>query len=382
MFKLIKNAHVYTPKDIGVVDLLIANDRIVKVEKDIEFNYEGLEIIEAKGKVITPGIVDQHIHITGGGGEGSFKTRVPDVMIGELIESGITSVVGLLGTDTTTRSVANLLARAKSLREEGMNAYCLTGGYDYPSPNLTGSIKKDITFISEILGVKLAISDHRAPLITQAEFQKLVSDVRTAGMFSGKSAYVKLHMGSGKERFSVINRILDETDLSITHFRPTHVGRDLKLFEEALDFAKKGGIIDFTACDSSNAITLIEIFKTIKQNNVPLENITISSDGRGSWSTYDSKGRLERIGHASCNTMHKTMKRLIESETLTSEEAISICTSNVSKAIGLKDRGEIAEGNFADLLFLDKNYNINSVIINGKWGLKDKQLKIKGTYES
>jgi beta-aspartyl-dipeptidase (metallo-type) len=381
MFKLIKNARVYSPSYIGVKDILICNNKFIEIGNDIKFDYSELEIVDAKGKIVVPGIIDQHIHVTGGGGEGGFKTRVPDVTLSELIKSGITTVVGLLGTDSTTRSVENLLAKTKALKEEGINAYCLTGAYEYPSPTITGRVKKDITFIDEIIGVKLAISDHRAPILTKGEFKKLVSHVRVAGMFSGKGAYVKLHMGNSAERFSMINEILEETDLSINHFRPTHVGRDIKLFEEAMDFSKKGGIIDITASDSSNVVSIPELFNIVKSNEVPLANITLSSDGRGSWSTYDDMGRLEKIGHAACNTVHRAIKDLVDKDILTLEEALTLGTKNVASALNLKERGVIIKNNFADLLILEEDLSLNSVMINGNFMMQNKRIIVKGTYE-
>lgn len=381
MFKLIKNARIYSPKDLGIKDILICNDRVIDIESNIQFTHKELEVMDAAGKIIIPGIIDQHVHITGGGGEGSFNTRVPEVMLSELIQSGITTVVGLLGTDTVTRSVENLLAKTKALKEEGITAYCLTGGYEYPSPTITGSVKKDITFIQEILGVKLAISDHRASHITKDEFTKLVSDIRVSGMFSGKSSYIKLHMGNSSERFSVINQILNKTDLSISHFRPTHVGRRKELFEEAMDFAKRGGIIDITACNNSNIVPLPELFNIIKKNGVPLENITLSSDGRGSWSTYDKLGKLDKIGHAACDTIYKAIKDLTNKGVLSFEEALTLGTKNVAVALDLKGRGVISKNGFADLLILDNNLDLNSVLMNGRLMMKNKETIVKGTYE-
>ncbi len=381
MFKLIKNARIYAPNDLGIKDILICNDKVIEVDSNIKFRHNDLEIVDTSGKIIIPGIIDQHIHVTGGGGEGSFKTRVPEVMLSELIRSGITTVVGLLGTDTTTRSVENLLAKTKALKEEGINAYCLTGGYEYPSPTITGSVKKDITFIEEILGVKLAISDHRASLITKNEFKKLVSDVRVAGMFSGKSSYVKLHMGNSSERFTVINEILSETDISISHFRPTHVGRRMELFKEAMNFAKKGGIIDITAGDGSNICPLNELILLAKENEVPFNNITLSSDGRGSWSTYDKMGRLEKIGHSACDTVYKSISSFVTEGILSFEEALTLGTKNVASALNLKGRGVIEKNSFADLLILDADLSLNSVIIGGNFMMKNKKLITKGTYE-
>lgn len=381
MFKLIKNAHVYSPEDLGIKDILICNDKIIEIKNKIDFVHDNLDIIDATGKTIIPGIIDQHVHLVGGGGEGGFKSRVPEVMLGDLIKGGVTTVIGLLGTDTITRSVENLLAKTKALNEEGINAYCLTGGYAFPSPNVTGSVKKDITFITEILGVKLALSDHRAPQITKDELKKLASDTRVAGMFSGKSSYVKLHMGDGEAGLSMVNEVLQETDIPINHFRPTHVGRKEALFNESMAFAKKGGIIDISADDNINAVPLPAIFTRIKENKVPLENVTISSDGGGSWSTYDASGKLERMGVAACNSVYKTLKRLKTETPLTFEEILSFATKNVAAALGLKNRGVLVNTAFADLLILDQDLTLDTVLINGRVMMKNKELIVKGTYE-
>jgi beta-aspartyl-dipeptidase (metallo-type) len=38
MIKLIKNAHVYSPEDIGILDVLIIGDKIGAIGKNITFN--------------------------------------------------------------------------------------------------------------------------------------------------------------------------------------------------------------------------------------------------------------------------------------------------------------------------------------------------------
>ena len=60
--------------------------------------------------------------MTGGGGEGSFHTQAPQVQLSSLIKGGVTTVLGLLGTDGISRSVENLLAKVKALKEEGISA--------------------------------------------------------------------------------------------------------------------------------------------------------------------------------------------------------------------------------------------------------------------
>ena len=154
-----------------------AGGRIERIADHLP-EYEGCEVIDGTGKIVTPGIIDRHVHVTGGGGEGSFHTQAPQVQLSSLIKGGVTTVLGLLGTDGISRSVENLLAKVKALKEEGISAYAICGAYGYPSTTVTGSVSKDIMFIDEILGVKLAISDHRAPNITTEELIRLASDDR------------------------------------------------------------------------------------------------------------------------------------------------------------------------------------------------------------
>ena len=158
---LIKGAEVYAPEYLGKLDILVAGGKIERIGEELP-EYEGCEVMDGEGKIVTPGIIDRHVHVTGGGGEGSFHTQAPPVQLSSLLQGGVTTVIGLLGTDGISRSVENLVAKTKALKEEGISAYCLCGAYGYPSPTITGSVSKDIMFIDEILGLKLAVSDHRA----------------------------------------------------------------------------------------------------------------------------------------------------------------------------------------------------------------------------
>lgn len=45
-----------------------------------------------------------HVHITGGGGEAGPASRCPEAQLSKLISAGITTVVGVTGTDSVTRS--------------------------------------------------------------------------------------------------------------------------------------------------------------------------------------------------------------------------------------------------------------------------------------
>ena len=124
--------------------------------------------------------------------------------------------------------------RVKALKEEGITAYALCGAYGYPPVTLTGSVKKDIAFVDEIMGLKLALSDHRAPNISVDELIRLGSDVRTAGMIGGKPGFIVLHMGSGKKKLGPVFEALAETDIPVKTFQPTHMSRNHELYLDGL----------------------------------------------------------------------------------------------------------------------------------------------------
>ncbi len=372
---LIKNANIVGE---GLKNILVASDKIEKIFEG-DSNYPVDEVYDAEGKTLIPGLIDQHIHITGGGGEGGFNTRVPEIGLSKLIEAGITTVVGLLGTDSETRSVENLVAKSLALTKEGIKTYSLTGSYAYPSPTITGSVKTDIVFVDQLIGVKIAANDHRDSCLDYKELQRIGAEARVAGMISDKSGHVTIHMGRGKFYFDQINDALEHSNLPITIFRPTHVNRDKKLYEEALNFAERGGYIDLTS-GMNKYMADSKAYQLAKERNV-LDRITFSSDGFGSWSNYDEEGNLVEIGYSPVNTGMKAIREIVQSgESL--EEAIKPFTSNVAKVLKLdKEVGFVKEGYFANLVLLNEDLEIETVISQGQIMMKNGEILRKGTYE-
>jgi beta-aspartyl-dipeptidase (metallo-type) len=55
------------------------------------------------------------------------------------------------------------------LQREGITAYIMVGSYQFPPATITGSLRKDIALIPNVIGVgEIAISDHRS---TQPSFE-------------------------------------------------------------------------------------------------------------------------------------------------------------------------------------------------------------------
>lgn len=384
---LIKNIEVYAPEKIGEKDVLITGNKIYKISNEISLNTNlKIKVIDGKNKILIPGFIDSHVHILGGGGEGGYKTRTPEITLTDLTKHGITTVIGCLGTDGTTRTMSNLIAKAKGLKEEGISCYIYTGSYQFPVKTLTQNIQDDIILIEEIIGVgELALSDHRSSHPSIEDLVKVASQARVGGILSNKAGIINIHLGDGKENFSKILQVVENTEIPITQFLPTHCTRNPKVFEEALKYAKKGGYIDFTTSTTHKFLENGETkcskaLKIALEKNIPIENITFTSDGQGSLPKFDSKGNFIGLDIGKSSSLYEEVKNAIIKENIPIEKAIKVITENPAKILKLKNKGTLEEQKDADIVILDKDLEINTVISMGKIMIENKKIKVKNTF--
>jgi len=380
-FTLLRGGILYAPQLQGKKDLLIAGDRIAWIEKEIEPPKElDVTVVDASHRSIVPGFIDLHVHLIGGGGEAAPASRIPEVPFTSLIEAGITTVVGVLGTDNVTRSPEALLAKVKALRAEGISAYMYTGSYHFPSVTITGSVKRDIALIEEVIGVKIAISDHRGSQLTVQELARLASEARVGGMLGGKPGIVHLHVGAGSRGLSPVLEVIEHTEIPIEQFLPTHVSRSASLLKQGIGLVKRGGYIDITA--HSNAPETVSIAKELKESGVDLAKVTISSDGNGSMPRFNDRGELIGMATGDVSSLRRVLKSLLDSKILTFSDALKLFTSNPADRLGLSDqKGRIQEGADADLVILDEDLQIDQVFAKGQLMVDKGDAVVKGTFE-
>jgi len=386
MLTLITNADIYAPRAMGIGYLLLGGGKILRVgsgEPDFDTSCV-TDILDFEGAALTPGLIDCHVHVTGGGGEDGFSTQAPPVPLTRFTRYGVTSVVGLLGTDDETRSTASLLARTRALREEGLSAWCWTGGYHVPPTTLTGTVRSDIVNIDCVIGLgELAVSDHRSSQPTFDELARLASEVHVAGLLSKKAGVLHLHLGDGERGLALVNRLLDETELPARVFHPTHVNRRKELFEEACDLSHRNAVIDVTAFpveEGENAWSAADAWELFHDKGCRAENITISSDGGGCLPYFDENGEMVSMDFATSAGLPETLRELIgRGHGLA--EVLPAVTSNVARLLRLAGKGRISEGLDADLVSLDSNLGVRHVMAGGRWMIQDGSPCVKGTFE-
>ncbi|MTI71314.1 MAG: beta-aspartyl-peptidase [Firmicutes bacterium] len=390
MLKLIKNGEVYGPNYMGEKDILITGDKIGYIKNNIDLpkGFLDIEVIDAKNKIVVPGFIDSHVHICGGGGEGSFKTRTPEIQLTDITKGGVTTVIGVIGTDGTTRTMSNLLAKAKGLEEEGLSTYVHTGSYQIPVRTVTGSIQDDLIMIEKVIGVgEIALSDHRSSQPTVIDIRKLTAEARVGGILSGKAGVVNIHMGDSETKTDMLLDIVNNSDIPITQFVPTHMNRNTNLFEASIEYGKLGGFIDFTTSTTEKFILEGEVkaskaLKLSLQRGISNKNITFSSDGQGSLPDFDENGNYIGLQLGKVTSLYEAVKESIIKEKVKIEDALRVITSNPAEIFKLKNKGYIEEKKDADIVILDKeNLDIDTVIARGNLMIDKKEIIIKGTFE-
>ena len=377
---LIKNTNLYSPQSLGKKDILISNGKVVAIDDEIVNHSVFSKVWDAKGAITTPGFIDQHIHVIGAGGKHGFASMTPQLHLGDLINCGTTTVVGLLGTDGSTRSIKTLFSKTQALNQEGITAYMYTGYYGLDKVYLMNSLQEDMIYIDSVIGCKIAISDIRSSYPSALELLRLLRNVRVGGMLAGKKGILHLHLGALSSKMDLLFEIIENYEFPIEHISPTHVGRTKELFDQAITFAKMGGMIDITTGASKYTDPYKSVLYAL-DNNVSTDNITFSSDGNAGLDKLDKNNNLVGFKSAPFDKNFEEVINLHKLGGVPLEDALKLITSNPAKNLGLKNKGEVKVNSDADLCFLNSDLKLNTVIANGKFMMQDGELVVKGSFE-
>ncbi|MGY5450025.1 beta-aspartyl-peptidase [Agarivorans sp. MS3-6] len=375
MLSLLKNAQVYSPRPLGTMDVLIANGKIAEVSPNIplQSNLGLVSIIDLQGAILAPGFVDALVHFTGGGGEGGFAYRTAELSFADAAPTGVTTLVGALGTDSVTRTPAQVLGKARELSAQGLSCYCYTGSYHLPVKTITGSIEQDIILIPEMIGVgEIAIADHRASQASLQAFIDVVAEARVAGLLAGKKGISFFHVGDGNGKLNILREIVSCSDLSITQLYPTHCNRNRALFDDALLFLAEGGAIDLTTSTSpqlleQGEVSCPEALHAIYDKGLDWTRVSFSSDANASLPMFNLEGELVGMQAGKLDSLYAAAREAVQRYKVPLEIALSVISANPAKTLGLRDKGQLAKGFDADCVVLDpQSLAIKQVIAKGQ----------------
>ncbi len=331
---VIRGGDIHAPEPIGVRDVVVDHHRIVAIT-DAETRGD-VDTIDATDCVVVPGLVDVHEHLIGGSGERGFASRTPEIFLPELIAGGITTVVGCLGVDTTTRTMPDLLAKGRALTAEGVTAFVYTGGYPVPPATLTGAVRTDVLFVPEVLGVgELAIADRRASPASVAEIAHVVADAWNAGTLAGKRAVTHFHVGDRPRGLATLTALLDDLDIVPEALYPTHVERSDALMREAIALTRRGVTIDIDTVEED----LGRWLRVYVDADADPARLTVSSDA----------------GISAPHTLLAQLRACAVDEKWPLERLLPRVTPNPARVLGLPRKGRLRVGADADLLVLRRD---------------------------
>ena len=385
---IVKNCDVYSPEHLGTTDVTVLDGKIVSLERGAWKELRGAkclewEEIDGTGLTAAPGLVDIHCHFGGAGGEGGAVYRTPPLQLSDLTKAGITTAVGLLGTDGFCRSLRELLMKTRALEEEGISAWMWTGAYQIPGPSLTGDVAGDLLLIDKVIGLKVAMSDHRASQVSVQTLQDYAAQSRVGGIMAGKSGAVMVHIGEGVDRLEPFLQVSRNSDIPLKQFIPTHLNRSESVLEQAIAYGKQGGRIDITSgvsekCFFPGAVKPSVAVARALDAGVPLENVTMSSDGNGVMTRILENGEKQPL----MAPVHSLLEEFFDMirEGLGVETAVRVCSTHPAAAVGLNGKGRLREGGDADLILFTRELTLDKVIAKGRV-LVDGDMAVKGLFE-
>ncbi|MDP9309481.1 MAG: amidohydrolase family protein [Chloroflexota bacterium] len=366
---LIQHGLVHAPEPKGVQSVLLAGQEIVALGT---INQDALQtlglpysVVDASDCVVTPGWIDPHEHILGAGGEQGWNSRTAEVGVSELLRAGITTVVGCLGTDTVTRTLPALLAKAQQLEADGVSAYIYTGGFWVPPQTLTGSIMDDLVIIDKVVGAgELAIADTRSPEPTRDTLAQIVSQAVVGSSIAGKAGVIHFHVGSGDRRLALLNALLDEHDIPPRHLYPTHITRSEALMDEAIALAKRGAYVDIDVVDDN----LWQCLRYYGDHGGDFAQLTVSSDAQ--------------TPGGSPTKLYRNVVAAVQEGGFTLDDVLPLVTLNPARVLKLDRKGRLAEGLDGDVLVLRQDtLEVVHVFARGKHLVKGGQVALESTQE-
>ena len=393
--KILRCGQVLAPEPLGARDLVVAGERIVAVaEPGVEITGLEVEVLDLRGLTVAPGFIDNHVHVLGGGGGLGFASRAPELQTSQLTRAGITTVIGMLGFDATTKDMRALVAKTKAFKEDGISAWALTGAtLEHPVPTLTGRIRDDIAFVEEIIGVgEISVSELGYAYDSNGPGAQYVAEAATAGLLAGRLARKRGYLCLQVPPYhgaclKPVMAMLERTGLPIAQLLPSHVNQTDAYMADAIAWAKRGGCVDVGANYSpdnnfSRATPPAKAISQLLEAGVPLAQILLSSDGNGAPPKEEQREGQPAVANY--------MPRRRSARDLAPPDRRGGPGAERRAPGGHRERrrrhrarakGRIAAGMDADLVAFDDDWQIHTVLARGRVMVDAGQPVVRGMFD-
>ena len=172
---LIKNGYLIDPKSgrEGIYDILTENEKIVRIAECIAEPADGADIIDAKGRIVAPGLVDVHVHFR----EPGF-TQKEDISTGAqaAAKGGFTTVVLMANTKPAVDNEETLRYVLERGKETGIRVETCA--------NVTMGLKGETLTAMEELAGKGAVgfTDDGIPIMSKEMVQSAMERAASLDM--------------------------------------------------------------------------------------------------------------------------------------------------------------------------------------------------------
>ena len=387
--------------------LLIINDRIAEISPDIDKKAD--KVIDANGKILLPGLVNSHTHLS----MTLFRGLADDLSLDSWLNDHIwpmeanlngdycyigalLGAVELIKSGTTTFSDMYFYMEdvARAVEDAGIRAVLSYGMIDFgDGEKRENEIRENLTLFKNCNGmadgrIKVFLGPH-SPYTASEELL-----VKVREMADEYNMGIHIHVSETQKE---IEDSLDEKGLRPFEYldKIGLLGSDVVaahcvwLSDEEIEIIKKNNVkISHNPCSNMKLASGIAPVAKLIENDIC---VSIGTDGASSNNNLDL---IEELKTASLLQKVDTLNPKV----LTSDEAIAMATIKGAEALGLDDEiGTIEVGKKADIILIDTDCanmvpdssslssniiysangaNVDTTICNGKILMENRKLTV------
>ncbi len=372
---ILKNAEVYNGEFEKIrADVKTEGEKISEIG---DFSAE--DGIDLTGLVVMPGLIDMHIHGCGGADAGDATPEALETMSQTLVKNGVTSFCPAsmtLSFEELTKIFANIDAMKDKVGGAYIHGANMEGPYIAMSKKgaqnplyVRNPDKEEFKKLYEGCNGAIRVVDIAPECDGGDEFIKEIQPICPVSIAHTDAGYDEavhaIELG--------VRHIthLFNAQSGLHHRKPGVVGA-------AFDVGRANGVRAELICDGFHIhpATLRIAFREMGEDGTVIISDSMKAAGcpdgdydLGGQPVYvrDGKALLaDGTIAASTSNVYKELKNVI-SFGIPEKQAVKSATINPARAIRVDDRtGSIEKGKFADILVVDKDYNIKLVIVKGE----------------